>query len=225
MSYYVDPWLFNCTDNPADSPDRPARAADDHHRRPARARLRAPQRRDARLGGGQRRHRLHEDAHRRLEPRLRERARRSAVRTRSRPVVCEHAVRGQPCDLRCRRPARARASRTTRTTATGTSTSPRRVATRTTRPTEPATSAASCSPRIPESVARALGDIDENGDPTNEFVIKNCSGVDLRVLPVPAGHVDGVPARGRCRRADRVEVRTASGRASSASTRRSPRRD
>ena len=21
MSYYVDPWLFNCTDNPADSPE------------------------------------------------------------------------------------------------------------------------------------------------------------------------------------------------------------
>ena len=24
MSYYVDPWLFNCTDNPADSPESQA---------------------------------------------------------------------------------------------------------------------------------------------------------------------------------------------------------
>ena len=45
MSFYIDPWLYNCTANPADSPEEQARAADDHrHREPGpelRARARA----------------------------------------------------------------------------------------------------------------------------------------------------------------------------------------
>ena len=48
MSYYVDPWLFNCANNPADSPEDQAEQRDDHHRDAARARLRAPPRRHAR---------------------------------------------------------------------------------------------------------------------------------------------------------------------------------
>ena len=30
MSYYIDPWLYNCADNPADSPDAAGGAAHDH---------------------------------------------------------------------------------------------------------------------------------------------------------------------------------------------------
>ena len=61
----------------------------------------------------------------------------------------------------------------------------------------------------PENVGVALGDIDpRHGEPTNEFVSRTARAMHLRVLPVPAGHVDGVTARGRCGRADRVAVRT-----------------
>ena len=56
MSYYVDPWLFNCADNPADSPDGPGRAAHDHHGHAAGARLRHDRGRDA--GGGRRQRRI-----------------------------------------------------------------------------------------------------------------------------------------------------------------------
>ena len=31
MSFYVDPWLYNCTANPADSPGGAGRAAHHHH--------------------------------------------------------------------------------------------------------------------------------------------------------------------------------------------------
>ena len=33
MSFYIDPWLYNCTANPADSRRGPGGAADDHRRR------------------------------------------------------------------------------------------------------------------------------------------------------------------------------------------------
>ena len=55
MSYYVDPWLFNCADNPADSPEDQAEQRDDRHRDAAGARLRALARGDPRVRGRQRR--------------------------------------------------------------------------------------------------------------------------------------------------------------------------
>ena len=40
MSFYIDPWLYNCTNNPADSPEAAGRAAGDHRDRQPGARLR-----------------------------------------------------------------------------------------------------------------------------------------------------------------------------------------
>ena len=48
MSFYIDPWLFNCTDNPADTPGRAGEQRDDHRGHAAGDRLRARARRDAR---------------------------------------------------------------------------------------------------------------------------------------------------------------------------------
>ena len=57
MSFYIDPWLFNCASNPADSPERAAGAAHDRAGDQPGARLRAPARRHADRRGGQREHR------------------------------------------------------------------------------------------------------------------------------------------------------------------------
>ena len=52
----------------------------------------------------------------------------------------------------------------------------------------------------PENVGVALGDIDENGDPTNEFVVKNCSGATcayyqyLQGTSMASPHAAGVAA-------------------------------
>ena len=54
MSYFIDPWLFNCPNNPADSPDAAAGAADDHRGDEPGAALRAPPPRHADRGRGQR---------------------------------------------------------------------------------------------------------------------------------------------------------------------------
>ena len=35
MSFFTDPWLYNCADNPADSAGGAGRAADDHQGHPA----------------------------------------------------------------------------------------------------------------------------------------------------------------------------------------------
>ena len=48
MSFYVDPWLYNCTANPADTPGGAGGAAGDHHRHAARPRVRTPARRHTR---------------------------------------------------------------------------------------------------------------------------------------------------------------------------------
>ena len=54
MSFYIDPWLYNCPNNPADSRGGAAGAADDDRGDAAGARLRPRARRDAGLRGGQR---------------------------------------------------------------------------------------------------------------------------------------------------------------------------
>ena len=68
MSYYVDPWLFNCADQPGRLAGGSGRAAHDHRGDAAGAQLRPPAWRHARRRGRQRRHRLHEGHHRRVEP-------------------------------------------------------------------------------------------------------------------------------------------------------------
>ncbi len=57
MSFFTDPWLFNCRNNPLDSPDRAAGAGDDHRRVEPRAELRVRPRRDPDRGRGERPHR------------------------------------------------------------------------------------------------------------------------------------------------------------------------
>ena len=81
MSYYVDPWLFNCANHPADTPEEQAEQTDHRHRDAAGAERRPRPRRDARVRRRQRRHRLHQGHLRRLEPRLRQRSRRGARRS------------------------------------------------------------------------------------------------------------------------------------------------
>ncbi len=55
----------------------------------------------------------------------------------------------------------------------------------------------------PKNVAQALGDIDANGNPTNRFVVRDRNAL----LPVPAGHLDGLTARRGRGGADHREVR------------------
>ena len=118
---------------------RPGGAGHDHHGHAAGAGLRVPPRRHARLRGRKRRHGLHEDDRRRIEPGLRVRARRGSRTTgRSRRRASRCRPRATTCS-RSAAPASRSARRTTRTTATATSTSPPRAGTSTTRRTTPAT--------------------------------------------------------------------------------------
>ena len=147
MSYYVDPWLFNCTANPADSPEDQAeqrtiieamqRALDFAHRHGVTL--------VAAAGNGATDYtKVITDA---SSPDFADVARRGAVRRdhRSRRLHLD-AVRGLASDLRERHRASRPASRTTPTTATATSTSRPPAATCTTRPTTPATSPRRSSP-------------------------------------------------------------------------------
>jgi subtilisin family serine protease len=54
----------------------------------------------------------------------------------------------------------------------------------------------------PKSLAQARGELNPDGTPNVPYVVRDCRGV-----PVPAGHVDGLAARDRRRRADRQPVR------------------
>ena len=69
MSYYVDPWLFNCAHNKADSRTA-AGAARDHHRHAARTRLRAQAGRHTHHRARQRLHRPRQAQGRRDQSRL-----------------------------------------------------------------------------------------------------------------------------------------------------------
>ena len=54
MSFFIDPWLFNCAEQPGRRAGRAARAADDHRGDAPRPRLRARPRRDPRRRARQR---------------------------------------------------------------------------------------------------------------------------------------------------------------------------
>ena len=68
--FYIDPWLYNCTANPADTPERAGRAAHDHRGHAARAGLRPRPRRDAGRRRGNEAHRPRPPGLRRHEPGL-----------------------------------------------------------------------------------------------------------------------------------------------------------
>ena len=155
MSYYVDPWLFNCTDNPADSPEDQAeqatiitamqRALDYAYRHGVTLVSAA--------GNGTTDYTKVD--HRRVQPRLRLRARRGAVRRARSRRRASRCRRRATTSCRSAAPASRCARRTTRTTATATSTSPPPVATCTTRPTATVDFAKSILAAYPESLAIA----------------------------------------------------------------------
>ena len=70
MSFYTDPWLFNCTNNPADSPAEQRRAADHHQGHPAALDYAHDKGVDAGRGAGQRVRPTSVPDHRRLQPGL-----------------------------------------------------------------------------------------------------------------------------------------------------------
>ena len=76
----------------------------------------------------------------------------------------------------------------------------------------------------PKNVADEAGDLNPDGTPNNPFVVRELQGLDVRLLPVDPGHVDGLAARGRRRRADRVAVRAPERERTSRSIRCSRRR-
>ena len=56
---------------------------------------------------------------------------------------------------------------------------------------------------------RGRATLNPDGTPNTQFVVRDCQRQHLRLLPVHPGHVDGVAARGRRRGADRQPLRPA----------------
>ena len=61
--------------------------------------------------------------------------------------------------------------------------------------TTPVTRATTCWPPTPARWPQLNGELNPDGTPQHPFVVRDCQGADLRVLPVPAGHLDGRTAR------------------------------
>ena len=143
MSYYTDPWLYNCLDNPADSPAEQAEQRVIRRRHPAGDQLRPQPRRAAGGRRGQRGHRPRQPDRRRHQPRLP-----AGTREAPRPSTTPASpCRPRPAaSWRSARPASAPARRTTPTTAPNRPTSRRPAVTSTTRRTTPGTRATPCSP-------------------------------------------------------------------------------
>ena len=177
MSYYVDPWLFNCTDNPADSPADQAeqrtiitavqRALDYAHRKGV----------TLVAGGGQRGHRLHQD----------ERRRDAAPTSRASPGEAPYARDIPPSCISMP----SEGNHVIPVSATGPSTrksyyssfgqgyvdvaAPGGDAYDTPDGSRDITGVVLAA--YPYNVGVAVGDIDpDTGDPTNEFVVKDCEG-------------------------------------------------
>ena len=64
-----------------------------------------------------------------------------------------------------------------------------------------------CSPAYPKALAEARGELNADGTPNVPSVVRDCDATALRLLPVPAGHLDGRAARRRRGRAHRQPVR------------------
>ena len=59
----------------------------------------------------------------------------------------------------------------------------------------------------PLNVAQDEGTLNPDGTPNTPFVVRDCRRLDVRLLPADPGHVDGLAARGRRRGADRQPLR------------------
>ena len=211
MSFFIDPWLFNCADNPADSPEQQLeqrtiieathRALDYAHNHGV----------TLVAAEGNEAHRPRQPDRRRHQPRLPAGTENAPNR---RQLLPDDADRGPPrhrCQVR--RPVDRRRP-TTRTTASRTRTSRRPAAGSVTSSARRATeSNENLDPvRLPGDRWRSRMAIStRTARRTTPFVVRGLPGRHLRLLPVPAGHVDGVPARGGCRGADRQPVRQPAG--------------
>ena len=116
MSYYIDPWLYNCADNPADSPAEQAGAADDHRRR--RSGRSTTRTTTASRWSPPRATSAPTSATRRRRHRARTSPVPGAAHPRTSTTTClDHADRGQPRDRRSAATGPSGARRTTPTTA------------------------------------------------------------------------------------------------------------
>ena len=97
MSFYIDPWLYNCRDNPADSPEAQMEQRTIIKATQRAVGLRAQSRRDAGRLDGQRLHRRGKSRVRRLEPGLPPGC---GVPTRGGQLLLATAQRGRRCHRR-----------------------------------------------------------------------------------------------------------------------------
>ena len=195
MSYYVDPWLFNCADNPADSPEDQAeqrtiitamqRALDYAHRHGVTLVSAA--------GNGATDYtKTIIDA---SSPDYRLGARRGAVRADD---PARRASRCRPRATTCSRSA-APASRKRKAYYSDYGngyvdlSAPGGDAYDTADNGRDVTKAVLAA--YPKHLAEEAGELNPDGTPNVPNVVRNCRRRDVRVLPVPAGHVDGVAAR------------------------------
>ena len=217
MSYFIDPWLYNCSGNPADSATASARAADDRRGDDPRARLRPPERRHARRRGRERAHRHGQSDDRHDQPGLPARRR---VHPHRRQLVPDDAERGAGRrHRRRRRPEHVQG----RLLELGRGGNRRHRSGRLLpRPLRDARLPHGRDPgpgAVPAQRRDRRGTSNPDGTPNTPFVVRYCQGATVRLLPVPPGHVDGLPARGRRRGADRQPLRvpgSAAGRAGAA---------
>ena len=197
MSYYIDPWLYNCADNPADSPEEQLEqrtVIQATERALAYARARGVTLVSAEGNGNTR---PRQAGRGRDQPGLPagQRARRATIDNscKSEPLeapgvlgitsVGPEQAQGVLLGLRRRagRPVGARRRHRREFFGTPDYNNP----------------ANTVLAPYPKSLAIANGELNPDGTPNTPFVLADCSRGRLRVLPVPAGHLDGVAARGR----------------------------
>jgi hypothetical protein len=228
MSFYIDPWLFNCASNPADSPERAGAAAHDHRGHAARGRLRARPRRDADRRRGQRVTDLGNPTST-TRARTSRRTRRTA---HDRQRLPEHADRGAGRHRRLVggpvNPASSPYPRKAYYSNYGVEQTDVAAPGGDSREFFGTPQYNAPENRIlaayPLNVAQACGEVDANGVPNGTTtatrlpgtssprsvpLVRNCAQRRVRAVPVDPGHVDGVAARGRRRGAHRRAVRAA----------------
>ena len=215
MSFFIDPWLYNCPDEPGRLARGAGRAADDHRRRPSGRSTTPPPRRHARRRARQRGHRPRAPDVRRHQPGLPARARRARDGRQHLPRPCRPRADGVIASAPLG-PSRRKADYSnygieqTDVVGAGWLSSATFAGRR-----RPATREPRSSPPTRRPWPSATASSTRTGRRTTPFVVRDCSGRHVRVLPVPAGHLDGVAARRRRGRADRQPA-TASTTASTA---------
>ena len=201
MSFYIDPWLYNCTANPADSPAEQreqkliieaTQRAIDYARAHGVTTIAAEGNGHTDLGNP-----TSDDT----SPDYPDQAPR---RTRARSTTAASRCRPRPtASSASRRWARASARRTTPTTASSRPTSPRPGGDASTTPHAALPRPTRSSPPTRSPSAARPATIGPDGTPTTPLGRQ----AGQRLLPVDPGHLDGLPARGRRRGADRGRVR------------------